>query len=73
MKVLCQIEVTLGDAREPVVVQVEESDGVLSLREVVDGTVIGSQIEAGPEVTALSADRYGWNKRQVTIGVRSAP
>lgn len=73
MKVICQIDVTVGPDYKPVTVQVEESGGLLALREVRRGEVQGSQLEAEPEL-GVTAHRHRWSgDLNLVIGVRSAP
>lgn len=74
MKVICQIDVTVGSDHKPVTVQLEESGGLLTLREVKAGQVQGAPIEAEPTIGLTARHRQGWSSdRNVLIGVRSAP
>lgn len=74
MNVLCQIDVTLPN-HGTVTVQVEDTGGVLSLRQVKrGGEVEGCQLEAEPELAVRAPARWPvTSELDLKIGVRSAP
>lgn len=75
MKVICLIDVIVGSDHKPVTVQLEESGGLLTLREVKAGQVQGAPIEAEATIGVIARDRSErWScDRNVVIGVRPAP
>lgn len=74
MTVICLLDVTLPN-HETVTVQVEDTGGVLSLRQVKrGGEVEGCQLAAGPGLTVTAPARWPLvSERDLRLVVRSAP